>query len=87
MENSIYDLINTQMNGLTSENLFSLCHINIRSLRANLSSLELNLNNLRIHFTAIGVSETWLNDQSCDLYNIELRLTDKHRGVEVSVFF
>ena len=71
MENSFYDLINTQMNGLTSENLFSLCHVNIRSLRANLSSLELTLNNIRIHFTAIGVSETCLNDHSCNLYNIE----------------
>ena len=27
--------------------------------------------NLRIHFTAIGVSETWLNDHICDLYHIE----------------
>ena len=71
MENSFYDLINAQMNRLTSENLFSLCHINIRSLRANLSSLELTLNNLRINFTAIGVSETWLTDHNCDLYNIE----------------
>ena len=71
MEKSFYDLIKTRTNCLTSRNVFSLCHINIRSLRANLSSLEITLDNLKTHFIAIGVSETWLNDQDCDLYNIE----------------
>ena len=82
IENSFYNLINAQMNRLTSENLFSLCHINIRSLRANLSSLELTLNKLRIHFTA-GVSETWLTDHNCDLYNIEgYNLIETHRQLQ-----
>ena len=41
MKTSFYELINASMNGLTSENPFSLYHINIRSFRANLSFLEL----------------------------------------------
>ena len=69
LENSFYDLVKSQMNNLTTENMFSLCHLNIRSLRANLSAFELTLHNLGIHFTAIGISETWLNDYNCDLYN------------------
>ena len=69
LENSFYDLMKTQTNCLSTDNVFSLCHINIHSLRVNLSALELTLDNLRIHFTAIGVSETWLNDHICDLYH------------------
>ena len=91
LENSFYDLVKSQMNNLTTENMFFLCHLNIRGLRANLSALELTLHNLGIHFTAIGISETWLNDYNCDLYDIDgYNLIEVHRqskkGGGVGVF-
>ena len=50
---------------------------------SNLSSLEITLDNLKTHFTAIGISETWLNDQNCDLYNIEsYNLIETHRQLK-----
>ena len=80
LENSAYDLMRTQTNCLSTDNVFSLCHINIHSLWANLPALELTLDNLRIHFTAIGVSETLLNDHIWDLYHIEgYDLIEVHR--------
>ena len=71
LENSFYDLVKSLMNNFITDNMFSLCHLNIRSLQANLSAFELILHNLGMHFTAIGISETWLNDYNCDLYNID----------------
>ena len=60
-----------------------MCHINISSLRANLSSLEITLDNLKNHFTAIGIAETWLNDQNFDLYNIKgYNLIETHRQLK-----
>ena len=70
MENPFHDLMEARTNCLTSENMF-FGHINMRSIRANFSSLQLTLDNLGTHFTEIGVSETWINDQNSDLYNIE----------------
>ena len=80
LENTFYELVKSQMHNSTTENVFSLCHLNIRSLRANLSAFELTLHNLRFHFTAIGISETWLNDHNCDLYDIAgYNLIEVHR--------
>ena len=47
---------------------FSLCHIDIRSLKANIANFEDYLNMLNINFSIFGVAETWLNDVTCDLY-------------------
>ena len=41
------------------------------------------LDNLKTHSTAIGISETGLNDQNCDLYNIEgYNLIETHRQLK-----
>ena len=78
--NYFYDLMKAQTNCLSTNNVFSLCHISIRSLTANPSALELTLDNLRIRFTAIGVSENWLNIHICDQYHIEgYTLVEVHR--------
>ena len=91
LEYSFYDLTISQMNSLTTENVFILCHLKVRNLRANLSAFELTLHNLGIHLTAIGISETWSNDYNCGLYNIDgYNLIEVHRqskkGGSVSVF-
>ena len=51
-------------------NVFLLCHINIRSMKANLTSFEICLQNLEFEFSVIGITETWLTDSNSDLYNI-----------------
>ena len=50
---------------------FSLIQMNIRSIPKNLSDFEYYLNGLNLHFTIIGVSETWLNEANKDCYAIK----------------
>ena len=45
-ENTFYELVKSQMYNSTTENVFSLCLLNISSLRPNLSAFELTLHNL-----------------------------------------
>ena len=52
-------------------NLWRLCHINIRSMKANLTSFEICLQNLEFQFSVIGITETWLSDSNSDLYTID----------------
>ena len=46
--------------------VFSLCHISIRSQKASLKSFEICLENLQFNFTVIGITK-WLNVYNCDL--------------------
>ena len=55
---------------MIDHNVFSSCHINIRSMKANLTSFDIFLQNLEFEFSVIGITETWLTDSNCDLYNI-----------------
>lgn len=48
----------------------SLLHHNIRSSAQNLSSLEEYLNNLCIQFSVVGLSENWLTDANCNVYQL-----------------
>ena len=54
-----------------SNNNFSLFHLNIRSVPANLSSLLSDMENLDHRFSVIGLTETWLNPSNIDAYGIE----------------
>ena len=67
--------------GLSLEtNLLSVCHINIRSLKSNLSHFDYYLTNLKFNFALICVSETWLTEDNCNLYQLEdYRLVEQHR--------
>ena len=69
----------------------SMCHLNIRSLRKNVGSFEILLDGLQHKFSLLGVTETWLKDDDCDLYDIEgYNKLKKHRqnrsGGGVAVF-
>jgi hypothetical protein len=46
-------------------------HVNSRSLRCNLNRLTDLLFSLELQFSVIGVTETWLNDSSAQLVNID----------------
>ena len=52
-------------------NDFKLLHINSRSISKNFDSLETLLQSLvNFPFSVIGISETWLHENSPDIYNI-----------------
>ena len=48
----------------------SLCHINIRSLPAHLVEFDALLSTMNISFDVIAITETWLNAENADLYNL-----------------
>ena len=80
MEDAFSFIINKRYNPEQSGRIFSLCHLNIRSLQANLNDFENYLNSLEFEFAFIGISETWLHDGNCDLYNLSCyTLIEKHR--------
>ena len=56
---------------IKASNPFSMCHINIRSVAKNLSSLSDYLVNLNHDFTFIGMSETWLIENTKELHPLE----------------
>ena len=65
---------------LNKKHNFSLCHLNNRSIRKNLGSLEFTLENLQHEFSLIGITETWLKDDDCDLFAIQgYNVVKKHR--------
>ena len=66
---------------LWASQCFSSCHINIRSINANLSHFENYLQLLSIDFPVIAITETWLTDITCDLYSwTEYNFVEQHRS-------
>ena len=51
--------------------LFSVIHLNARSILKNFDNFIIFLENVEIQFTAIGVSETCLNETNQNLYGIK----------------
>ena len=47
----------------------SFIHMNIRSMKANGNSFYSYLNSLEFKFNCIGISESWLDSDTCQLYN------------------
>ena len=78
LESSFNSVINKASG---TNDLFSLCHLNIRSLKKNNASLDAYLSLLDIKFTAIGITETWLQDSDCDLYGFQgYHFVERHRA-------
>ena len=60
--------------------VFSICHLNIRSMKHNLKNFDVYMKTLDYNFSLIGLSETWLQNQTCDLYDLERYLfLETHR--------
>ena len=58
----------------------SFCHLNIRSIKKNLSNFVTYMDCLGFRFSIIGLTESWMKDDICDLYCIEdYELFEKHR--------
>ena len=90
-EHSFSTIIQSSFKDAINPNVFSLCHINIRSMKANLTSFEICLQNLEFQFLVIGITETWLSDSNSDLYTIDgYNFIETHRrersGGGVGVF-
>ena len=49
---------------------FDMIHVNCRSLSSNFNELEALVYNSNTLFSAIAVSETWLNSTNCDLFQL-----------------
>ena len=79
MDSSFLSAVSKNIDLLQQKDIFLMCHINIRSLKANVGSFETCLANLNFEFTVIGVSETWLRD-NCDLYNLDGYLLQRYTG-------
>lgn len=64
--------INEQLQCPTSNNKFSVLHLNIRSLNKHHDELTSLISDTGYCFNIIGCSETWLNDKSyTDTLNLE----------------
>ena len=87
-ENSFNKSINKLFN---NKRTFSLLHLNIRSIPANLSSFLHYHSNLNFDFDIIGITESWLTVNNNGVYSIDgynhvsLVRTDRHGG-GVSLF-
>ena len=60
----------TSGENIIARSKFSVLQINCRSLPKNFISIELLLTNLIDKPTVICLSETWLNNENCNYYNI-----------------
>mgnify|MGYP002804047169 FL=1 len=56
---------------IANDNIFSITHLNIRSLNNKLNSLKKLLNSLNLPFQIIGLTETWLNDTNDDSFKLD----------------
>ena len=70
---------------------FSLIHVNIRSIPKHFDEWELYLQSLGHHFSIVGVTETWLNDQNVTNYDLSgyqhvYKCRSDQRGGGVSLF-
>ena len=69
----------------------SMFHMNIKSLPKHFDELQQYLNMLEYDFSVIGISETWLNENNADLYDLNGYVTIKgyrkqKRGGGVSLY-
>ncbi|XP_041463802.1 uncharacterized protein LOC121414811 [Lytechinus variegatus] len=69
LPSSKYFTIDKFKNGFVNDNSFSLFHMNIRSINKNFDHLNILLQELATKFSVVGLSETWLSDNS-NLYSL-----------------
>ena len=60
------------LNNDSNQQSLSLLHINARSMNTNFDSMDLFFSSLQnFPFSIIGITETWLNNKSPPIFNIE----------------
>ena len=75
---------------MKNDDVFSICHTNIRSMPKNFTSFQSYLASLCLEFSAIAISETWLTNDNIELYNLPGynmigKCREKKRGGGVSI--
>ena len=61
--------------------MFSMCHLNTRSISKKLGSFENYLETIQYNFTMIGFTETWLDDTNYHLYGLQgYNFVEQHRS-------
>ena len=79
LEDSFYDKSHSFACDLSQ--CFALCHINTRSIGANLSHFGNYLQLLSINFPVITIIEIWFDDVTCDLYSVSgYKFIEQHRS-------
>ena len=68
--------VESEINEIVKQNTdyntgFSLMHLNIRNSPKNLDKLSNYLAMLDVHFSVVGLSETWLNSDTLGLYELD----------------
>ena len=56
---------------IVDSNMFSLFHLNIRSVNRNFKNLSYFLSTLPVSFACIGLTETWINEISFDNFHYD----------------
>ena len=85
------DAFNTAVSKANSLHHLSIFHVNIRSLSNKFIDLDCYLSSLNEFFSIIGITETWMSESNCRLYEFEnyshefIYRTDKSGG-GVSLF-
>jgi exonuclease III len=95
LDNSNYFTTNSfktyiNKNNITNDNL-SFIHFNVRSLSQNITELSAFLETLCVKFSCICLTETWLRDNTVDLYNMSgynhiYKYRENRPGGGVSIF-
>ena len=68
----------------TRKSSLSLFHMNIRSIPRNINAMSDYIDCLNVDFHVIGISETWLKEDNCGLYDIPgYHCKEKHRPSKV----
>ena len=82
----VEDEINSWYPDSDNINCFSLLHQNSRSLLGSFDKIKSMLVNLNKSFSVIGISETWLNDQTQFFAQIPgYNFVSNHRNVKLVV--
>ena len=83
------DEFGQQTKSLNRQEMFSLSHLNIRSISNKFDSFKRLINTLNLPFQVIGPSETWLNENNMDSFsldNFQFLGTNRPKKEDVLVF-
>ena len=61
-------VVEGELNNQSNGNVFSITHINARSLLKSLDKLKLIMINMQTPPSVLGITETWLNDATSELH-------------------
>lgn len=70
-ENNLYNSTRNHCEYYTEDGVISIIHLNSRSMNTNFSKIQYCLKQVNKKFTAIAISETWLNEEQAAMVQIQ----------------